>query len=285
MKKTTKVILSIVCILVLAILYYLISPLWRVVTVSEAMPEVMSTTGEKVASIEMASGNFTGFDKLHTGSGTVKIIKTGDKTFVRFEEDFKTTNGPDLYVGFGKNSVYSKGSEIARLKGTMGGQNYELEGEFDFNAYNEVWVWCKLFGVPFVKASLEITLKHEAGSQAFSLGGKWNFDEVGPLMLNGVVKPVWDYNLTIDPKNENIGRLTIDGLQTMTDLNVSIQKLNDSANIIMQSNNIDGGQQYKRGEVLFVIAPNSEGELMIDWLKIQPNVPENKEGAVFKKIK
>lgn len=155
MKKTTKIILSLVGVLVLCVLYYLVSPLWRAVVVSEAMPEVMSTTGEKVASVEIAEGSFTGFDKLHTGSGTVKIIKTGDKTFVRFEEDFKTTNGPDLYVGFGKYGVYKKGSEIARLKGTLGGQNYELEGEFDFTSYNEVWVWCKLFGVPFVKAVLE----------------------------------------------------------------------------------------------------------------------------------
>jgi hypothetical protein len=71
----------------------------------------------------------------------------------------------------------------------------------------------------------------------------------------------------------------------MIDLNVSIQKLNDSANVIVESNNIDGGHQYKRGEILFVIASNGEEELMIEWLKIQPNVPENKDGAVFKKIK
>lgn len=143
LKKVALIILSVA---VLAVVYWLVSPLWRVERVSEDVPEVQTQT--------LLTGTFSGFDKIHNGSGTIRIIKVGDKTYVRFEDDFNITNGPDLYVGFGNDGKYIKGSEISRLKGNVGSQNYELEGEFDTTKYNEVWVWCKLFSVPFVRAAL-----------------------------------------------------------------------------------------------------------------------------------
>lgn len=162
--KLKHLIIAIITIAILAIAYWFVSPLWRKVYVNEALP--VATTPESVTDTTTASpvtpptlttvktGTFTGFDRLHNGSGTASLIQIDGTYFIRFESDFTVTNGPDLYVGFGNDGIYAKGSEIAKLKGTNGAQNYELPADFDPNKYGEVWVWCKAFGVPFVKAEL-----------------------------------------------------------------------------------------------------------------------------------
>lgn len=152
--------------------YWLISPLFLTKTVNEALPiavmpvqtESVTTTGTST-STQVATttapilqtvyqGTFTGFDAIHHGTGTASVIKVGDKSYVRFEEDFVVGNGPDLFVGFGKDGTYIKGSEIGALKGNKGSQNYELSEGFESGKYNEVWVWCRAFSEPFAKASL-----------------------------------------------------------------------------------------------------------------------------------
>lgn len=174
--KPKHLIIVIITIVILAIAYWFVSPLWRKTYVHEALPGSMNSqaieTGTETSTVSVAvsttnpgaaptittvkTGTFTGFDRLHNGSGTASLIELDGKYFIRFESDFTVTNGPDLYVGFGNNGVYAKGSEIAKLKGTNGAQNYELpaEADFDPNQYGEVWVWCKAFSVPFVKAEL-----------------------------------------------------------------------------------------------------------------------------------
>lgn len=146
-----KIILTLVVIAVLVIGYWLVSPLWKTVKVSEVAPQ---TTGQDISKT-IKAGKFQGFDKLHQGSGTATVIKSGAKTYIRFETDFKVTNGPDLYVGLGNNGQYIKGSEIAKLKGTEGSQNYELSDGIDPKDINEVWIWCKTFAVPFASAKLK----------------------------------------------------------------------------------------------------------------------------------
>jgi hypothetical protein len=111
----------------------------------------MSTTTQPTL---LSAGSFTGFDKIHNGTGTVSIYEVDGKKVVRFEEGFQVNNGPDLYVGFGKSGTYIKGSEISPLKGNIGSQNYELPADFDITQYDSVWVWCKAFNTPFVKAEL-----------------------------------------------------------------------------------------------------------------------------------
>lgn len=151
-----KILISIVIVIVLALGYWFISPLFTEKVVQEDLPIVANTQVEQVSKIEtLKQGSFTGFDRLHNGSGTAKVITIDGKYFIRFEEDFVVTNGPDLYVGFGANGQYLKGSELARLKGNKGSQNYELPPGVNPEDIKEVWVWCKAFSVPFAKAVLK----------------------------------------------------------------------------------------------------------------------------------
>lgn len=104
-------------------------------------------------SIETVSaGQFTGQDQ-HNAGGTAKLLAIDGSYFIRFEDDFSVTNGPDLFVGFGKDGEYT--TQLAPLKGNVGSQNYEVPAGIDAAAFNEVWVWCRAFSVPFARAVLE----------------------------------------------------------------------------------------------------------------------------------
>ena len=164
-----KIIIIVGCVVILGVGYWLISPFFIDKRVSESLPtqnnvvqnsELELVGGVRVenkvtevASIqEIGVGTFTGFDKIHTGSGTARVITVGEKSYIRFDEDFQVNNGPDLYVGLGENGEYTKGSELGKLKGNIGSQNYELPAGMDPKSVKEVWVWCKAFSVPFTKA-------------------------------------------------------------------------------------------------------------------------------------
>jgi hypothetical protein len=101
-----------------------------------------------------STGTFEGLAG-HNGTGTARLLQINGKNFVRFEEDFLVTNGPDLFVGFGKDGEYSEASQFAPLKGNEGSQNYELPSTLNVDEYNEIWVWCRAFSVPFAKAVLQ----------------------------------------------------------------------------------------------------------------------------------
>lgn len=144
-----KIFIVVIVVIILGAGYYFISPFFIQTTVNEALPVVESGNADSVEILKQ--GIFTGFDKVHTGSGTARVVSVGDKHYIRFEEDFVVNNGPDLYVGLGANGAYIKGSELGVLKGTNGSQNYELPEGID---PEEVWIWCKAFSVPFAKAVL-----------------------------------------------------------------------------------------------------------------------------------
>ncbi|MDP9249403.1 MAG: DM13 domain-containing protein [bacterium] len=156
-----KAVIIILIIIFLSVTYWLVSPFWRTEKVSEGLPvispSVPETNDEEKAENEVIivkSGMFTGFDRIHTGSGTASVLKIGDKSYIRFEENFTVNNGPDLYVGLGENGKYIKGSELGKLKGNVGSQNYELPAGVTTEDVKEVWIWCKAFSVPFAKAEL-----------------------------------------------------------------------------------------------------------------------------------
>jgi hypothetical protein len=135
--------------------WYLASPLWIDREVSETFVETNKT---KV----LATGQFSGADALHRGTGQVQAIDTGSGLIVRFS-DFEVTNGPDLYVWLVKASKPKESSdvkdsewlELGVLKGNVGDQNYSVPEGTDLAQYRSVVVWCKQFGVLFASAGLD----------------------------------------------------------------------------------------------------------------------------------
>lgn len=123
--------------------------------VNEDLPPMMS----KPEAAMLAEGFFGEIDLIHKGSGRALLLKSGEKTILRFE-DFAVTNGPDLYVYLAKGEQPTGDLkslqdylDLGRLKGNMGNQNYEIAGSAD--GYNTVVIWCKKFGVLFTYAVME----------------------------------------------------------------------------------------------------------------------------------
>ncbi|MFI5406259.1 MAG: DM13 domain-containing protein [Nitrososphaerales archaeon] len=101
------------------------------------------------------SGNFIGVnDGIHNAEGVAKVIVLDDGTNVLRFENFKATNGPDLYVYLATDRSASDIINLGRLKGNIGNQNYPIPAGTDLAKYNTVLIWCKAFSVLFGSAQL-----------------------------------------------------------------------------------------------------------------------------------
>ncbi|WP_214807779.1 DM13 domain-containing protein [Exiguobacterium sp. s102] len=166
MKTITKILLSVVIVGILAISWRLVSPLLFDKAVDEGLPPTSSdvkteeqtpdtedeteTTTPGTQEEELTfSGKFVDGEKNYKTSGTLKTIQADDGQYLRFE-DFKTTNGPDLFVYLIQPGMEPKeGINLGALKGNTGNQNYAVPPDVDFTKYNTVVIWCRAFNADF----------------------------------------------------------------------------------------------------------------------------------------
>jgi hypothetical protein len=115
--------------------------------------EQMTTIGEETSTTY--SGTFVGVnDGIHNAEGQAKVIKLGDgSNFLRLE-DFRSTNGPDLYVYLSTDTGNSDFVNLGRLKGNVGDQNYKIPEGTDLSKYDTALIWCQAFSVLFGSAEL-----------------------------------------------------------------------------------------------------------------------------------
>ncbi|HEX7134086.1 MAG TPA: DM13 domain-containing protein [Iamia sp.] len=110
-----------------------------------APPTTAATPTVRVA----ATGAFA--DRGHAGEGTANVLTDGTQSFVRFEADFATDNGPDLRV---RAHAGDEIVDLGPLKGNIGAQNYELPADLDPATVTSVDVWCRRFDYVFTTADL-----------------------------------------------------------------------------------------------------------------------------------
>jgi hypothetical protein len=120
-------------------------------TVSENLSvATMSTSSNKTL-----IGNFVGAgDGFHNTEGVAKIIQLADGTDILRLENFKATNGPDLYVYLSTDKTNADIVNLGRLKGNIGNQNYLIPVGTDITKYNTALIWCRAFSVIFGSAQL-----------------------------------------------------------------------------------------------------------------------------------
>ncbi|MDJ0496710.1 MAG: DM13 domain-containing protein [Acidimicrobiia bacterium] len=116
-----------------------------------------TTTTQPPGPVALGTGAFYGID--HSASGTATIYEQAGDFVLRFEDDTDIQNGPDLWVWVLESDSYDGGDpgefiELGKIKGNVGGQNYELPSEFDPDLHQFVLIWCKRFSVPFAAAPL-----------------------------------------------------------------------------------------------------------------------------------
>ena len=114
--------------------------------------EVNETVAAGPALLE---GAFTGH--AHPTDGVARIVEEGSGRFLTLT-NFETDPGPDLYVyvapGQTSGDDVDGATQLARLKGNIGNQQYELPPELDTSSGATVVIWCRAFSVAFGAAQL-----------------------------------------------------------------------------------------------------------------------------------
>lgn len=126
--------------------------------VNEAFPAAQASSAN--GSVALLTGKFHGV--AHQTKGTATIHRLADGHHVLRLTDFETSNGPDVRVFLiGANDASDNATvkkegfvEVAKLKGNIGDQNYDLPADLDLNRYHAVTIWCNRFGVNFATAPL-----------------------------------------------------------------------------------------------------------------------------------
>ncbi|MDQ5859528.1 MAG: DM13 domain-containing protein [Thermoproteota archaeon] len=122
-------------------------------TVNENMTEAAATT---LGQTSLFLGEFIGVnDGIHNAEGLAKVIRLDDASMILRLENFKATNGPDLYVYLATDNSASDFVNLGRLKGNIGNQNYDIPEGTDFSKYHTVLIWCQAFSVLFGSAELQ----------------------------------------------------------------------------------------------------------------------------------
>lgn len=125
-------------------------------TTTTTVPETTTTT-EPAGPVAIATGGFFGID--HEAEGTATVYELDGQFVLRFEDDTDIQNGPDLFVWVLETDDYDGGDpgeyiDLGKLKGNVGGQNYELPAEYDPAVHQYVLIWCERFSTPFAAAPL-----------------------------------------------------------------------------------------------------------------------------------
>ena len=171
LRNGSKIILAIVVVCVLALSWWLVSPLFLNQAVDEELPPSSLTTEQEdetpASETDQSepttpadfSGTFVDGEKNYQTSGNIKTVTADDALYLRFE-DFQTTNGPDLFVYLvepGKETA--DGIRLGALKGNQGDQNYVLPKDVDLTKYSRVVIWCRAFDADFGTGDLTTTDK------------------------------------------------------------------------------------------------------------------------------
>lgn len=127
----------------------------------EMQEEMLRQSGEPEL---LFKGAFMDADSFHKGSGDAFVYQLSDGSHFLRLQDFQVTNGPDLRVLLvaspapkTSGEVQENYIELARLKGNLGNQNYEIPSGIDISMYKSVVIYCKPFHVIFSVATLNPT--------------------------------------------------------------------------------------------------------------------------------
>ena len=121
------------------------------------------TTPPATEATTLSSGALAQIAPGHPTSGTAKLIKLADGSYVVRLENLSTVGGPDVHVWASEGTDLSgsgavgasRYTDLGAIKSTNGNQNYVLAlAAADVAKIKSVIIWCKTFSVAFGGASL-----------------------------------------------------------------------------------------------------------------------------------
>ena len=148
----SKILIISICLLVVGVAIYLLSPLLISKTLDEPVPVSVGDGYVGVAGLTLSSASLV--PSAHDVSGIVKIIGLPNEERVLRFENLDTVNGPDLYVYLATDTSSSDFVSLGRIKATRGNVNYNIPAGTDLQKYDTVLVWCDAFSVLFSYAEL-----------------------------------------------------------------------------------------------------------------------------------
>ncbi len=126
----------------------------------ETSPAVETVAETPAAGSVQSSGAF--IDAEHPTKGNASIITENGKKYIQFDNQFKSDNGPDLFVILHKDDKLpitgikeADYVSIAPLKSTNGVQKYEIPENVDVSNFKSVAIWCREFNATFGYAVLK----------------------------------------------------------------------------------------------------------------------------------
>jgi len=113
-----------------------------------------TATPTPFAATTITSGEFSGTDEFHFGSGTASVVEIAPARYHLRLEDFSVRNGPDLYVYLSPSTDgwTEDALELGPLKATDGSFGYDLPAGTDPGAFGSAIIWCKQFSQLFAVA-------------------------------------------------------------------------------------------------------------------------------------
>ena len=175
-----KILISVGIFIILAVAYWLLSPLWRNVVLQEELPGATHNTSIKDSFLAMDMDTKADFenqtmemnDKMMGGSdvmprnqptiigqaemvarahgveGVAWLVQSGNETFLRFE-NLKTINGPDLRIYLSSDLSDDDIVDLGPIRATEGNVNYMIPPGTDLGKYKNAMIWCRSFDVLF----------------------------------------------------------------------------------------------------------------------------------------
>jgi hypothetical protein len=95
--------------------------------------------------------------EVHATSGTVKLLRRENDQLLVLE-NFRTDDGPALYVYLSKDRGVTQSINLGLLKSTSGTFSYQVDTTINAREYPYVLIWCREFAVLFGSAQLEMPL-------------------------------------------------------------------------------------------------------------------------------
>ncbi len=119
------------------------------------IPIPVMSNDKMVETVVPLKGQFKDGDAVHSGVGDVSVIDTEEGPILVFSDNFKVTNGPDLFVYLSpnlSNEPLGEFASLGKLKSNTGEQAYNLPS--NYSDYKTVVIWCRAFTTTFATAEL-----------------------------------------------------------------------------------------------------------------------------------
>jgi len=121
--------------------------------VAQAQTPTATAATHQVAQVSLPSGDFV--KKKKSIKGNWSVVQENGQTIIRFANDFKTKNGPDLKIFLSPQTIQSVNGKTATtgsvnlgvLKSTSGTQDYLVPAGVNLADFNSVLVHCEAYSI------------------------------------------------------------------------------------------------------------------------------------------